>query len=131
MPPIFGITNQWVDSICAHANIKDTYCLTTGNGSLIAVGQQIGQIVHVIGTPRNRRAEVIGRNIPMRYAVKALQKSTIQGFDGTRISEVDTLITVRIQENESSQFGRFFDESIKVVTALMAVTRMELSRRFV
>jgi hypothetical protein len=67
----------------------------------------------------------------MRYAVKALEKSTIQGFDGIRISEIDALIAVRIQENESSQFGRFFDESIKVVTALMAVTRMELSRRFV
>ncbi len=67
----------------------------------------------------------------MRYAVKALQKSTIQGFDGIRIGEVDALITVRVHKNESSQLGRVFDEGIKVVTALMAVTRMELSRRFV
>jgi len=67
----------------------------------------------------------------MRYAVKALEQGTIQGFDGIRVSEIDALIAVRIQENESGQFGRFFDQSVKVVTALMAVTRMELSRRFI
>jgi hypothetical protein len=67
----------------------------------------------------------------MRYAVKALEQGAIQSFDGIRISEVDTLITVRIQENESGQFGRFFDQSVKVVTALMAVVRVELGRGFV
>ena len=66
----------------------------------------------------------------MRYAVKAFQQGTIQGLDGIRISEVDTLITVRIQENESGQFGRVFDESIKVVMTLMAVAWMEQGRRF-
>jgi glycine/serine hydroxymethyltransferase len=67
----------------------------------------------------------------MRNAVKTLQKSTIQGFDGIRIGEVDALITVGIHKNEFSQLGRVFDESVKVVTALMAVTRVKLSRRFV
>jgi len=66
----------------------------------------------------------------MRYAVKAFEQGAIQSFDGIRIGEIDALITVRIQENERCQFGRLFDESVKVVTALMAVTRVKLSRRF-
>lgn len=67
----------------------------------------------------------------MRYAVKTLQKSTIQGFDGIRIGEVDALITVGIHKNEFSQLGRVFDEGIKVVTPLMAVAWVELGRRFI
>ncbi|MNZ87701.1 hypothetical protein D3C78_1065690 [compost metagenome] len=125
VPAIVAVADQWIDAVGAHADIEHLHRRAPWDLSVVDAGQQVGEKVHVIRTTRNRGAEVVGRDIPMRDAVERLEQRPIEHPHRIRAGEIDALFAVGVDDHELRQFRRALDQRREIVTALVAVARMQ------
>jgi len=95
------------------------------DNAVVAAGQQVGDEVQVIGTPWNRRAKIVRRDIPVGNAIIGLEQGPVEHPHGSRVGEVDAFLAIRIDDHEFAQFRAAFDQLRKIVTALMAVAGVQ------
>ena len=125
LPAIVAVTDQRIHTVGAHADIQDLHCSATGDHTVIAAGQQVGQKVHVIRTSRHWRTQIVGRNVPMGDAIERLEQRPIEHPHRIRAGEVDAFLAIRVGDHELLQFRRGFDQCREVVATLVAIARMQ------
>ena len=81
--------------------------------------------MHVIGASRDGWAQVVSRDVPVRNAVERFEQGAVEHPHGVRVGEVDALFAVRVDDHELAQFGAHRDQLREVVTALMAIARVQ------
>ncbi|MNV71339.1 hypothetical protein D3C71_1643520 [compost metagenome] len=125
LPAIVAVTDQRIHAVGAHADVQHLHGGATGDHTVIATGQQVGEEVHVIGAAWHRWAQVVGRNVPVSDAIERLEQRPVEHPHGFRAGEVDAFLAVRIDDHELLQFRRAFDQRRKVVATLMAIARVQ------
>src|SRR5690606_5800121 len=125
VPAVIVLAQQRIDAIGAGADVQRANAAAAGDVPLVVGGQQVGQAVHVIGTSRDRRAQITWRNVPVANAVELTQQGAVEDPYGLGVGEVDALLAIRIEDDELCQFRTIFDQCRKVITALMAVARVQ------
>lgn len=125
IPAIFHIANQRVDAVGAHADVQHLDDRAARNLAVVNAGQQVGEEVHIVGTPRHWRAEVILRDIPMLDAIERFKQCPVKHPHRVRAGEVDALFAIRVDDYEFRQFRRGLDQRREVVTACVAVARVQ------
>ncbi len=125
LPAIVAMPQQRVDAIGAGADVQRLDGCAAWYHAFIVFGQQVGEEVQVVRTSRNRRAQVIRRNVPMGDAIERLEQRAVEHPYRLRIGEVDAFLAVRIEDHERCQFGAGFDQLRKVVLALMPIARVQ------
>lgn len=92
--------DQGIDEAGAGANIKDRGILR----HLAAIpGQQIRQMMNIVGPPVHRRTEKAVRNVPVFDRVEMRQQRFIQRLHRLRIGKINGLLTQRIERNVALQ----------------------------
>ncbi len=116
---------QRVDAIGSGADIQRLDGCAAWDHAFIVLGQQVGEEVQVVRTPWNRRAQVIGRNVPMGDAIERFEQRAIEHPHRLRIGKVDAFLAIRIEYHEGCQLGAGFDQLRKVVMTLMTIARVQ------
>ena len=120
-PAILVSADQGIDEVGAGANIKDRGILR----HLAAIpGQQIRQMMNIVGPPRHWRTEKAVRNVPVFDRVEMRQQRFIQRLHRLRIGKINGLLTQRIERNVALQVRMGLAERGQVVALMVAVTRV-------
>lgn len=83
--------DDWIDGIGTNTNIQHPHLLTAGYlAAMATASSRCGQMVNMIGSPRDRRTEVALRNIPALNAIIGRQNRLVQRLD-LGIGKVDGL----------------------------------------
>ena len=125
VPAVLHIANQRVHAVGAHTDVQHLDDRAPRDLAVVDAGQQVGEEVHVVGTPRHRRAQVVGRDVPMLDAIERLEQCPVEHPHRIRAGEVDALFAVGVDDHELRQFRRGFDQRREVVTARVAVARVQ------
>ncbi len=72
VPAVFAVADQRVDAVGADANIQGADGAATRDLPGIFRGQQVGEVVQVVGATRDRRAQIAVGNVPVLDAVELL-----------------------------------------------------------
>ncbi|MNN50666.1 hypothetical protein D3C81_1652620 [compost metagenome] len=119
------MAQQRIDAVGADADIQGTHLGTAGNLAVVVIGEQVGHDVDVVSAAGNRRAQVVGRDVPVLDAVLGLEQRAVEHPDGVGVGEVDARLAVGIGDHERAQFGAALDQLGKVVATLVAVARVQ------
>ncbi|MPN40459.1 hypothetical protein SDC9_187996 [bioreactor metagenome] len=120
-PAILMHADQRINTVRAHANIQD--CGLSWHTSR-CLCKQIGQMVEVIGTPRNRRTQKPFRNIPICHPIEMRQQRLIQGLYRQRIGKINALFACGGQDEILRQLRRAFAERGKIVATVVTIARV-------
>ncbi len=115
------MADQRIDAVGADADIQHAHGRATGNVALVAFGQQVGEKVHVVGSPRHWRTEEVGRNVPVLDTVEGLEQRPVEHAHRSRVGEVDAFLAIGVEDHELAQFGAALDQLREVIAALVTV----------
>ncbi|MNZ36364.1 hypothetical protein D3C78_537810 [compost metagenome] len=124
-PVIVAVTDQRIDAVGADADIQHAHRLATRDHAVVVLGQQVGEVVHIVGATGNRRTQVAGRNVPVGDAVEILEQCPVEHLHRLGIGEVDAFLAVGIEDDEACQLRAALDQPGKVVAALVAIARVQ------
>src|SRR5471032_2169533 len=82
-------------------------------------------MVNIIGTPRDRRAKIISRNIPVFNLIEVTQQGTVQRFYCLRVGKVYRQITPFVFRNKRFKLWATGNQGREVIAATVAVTRVQ------
>ncbi|MNE31334.1 hypothetical protein D3C80_1248950 [compost metagenome] len=125
MPAVVAVAQQGIDAIGAYTHVQRAYRGAARDRAAIALGEQVGKKVQVIGTPRDWRAQIVGRDVPVIDPVQGLEQRPVEHLDRSRVGEVDAFLAVGVDDHVLAQFRAAFDQLREVVTALVAVARVQ------
>lgn len=69
--------------------IEDVHVGAARNGVGVFRGEQIREVVQIIGAAKHQQAEIAGRNLPTGDAIVVLEQRAIEREDGGGIGEID------------------------------------------
>ncbi|MNC49049.1 hypothetical protein D3C75_981980 [compost metagenome] len=124
-PAVVAVAQQRVDAVGPHADSQGTHLGAAGNLTVVVIGEQVGDDVDVVGAAGNRRAQVVGGNVPVLDAVLGLQQGTVEHPHGLGVGEVDAGFAVGVGDGEARQLRVGLDQAGEVVAALVAVARVQ------
>lgn len=87
--------------------------------------EHVGKKMQVVRAPRNGRAQIIRRNVPVRDAIERLEQRSIEHPHRLWVGEVDAFLAVRVEDHERGQFRTGFDQLRKIVMPLMTIARVQ------
>ena len=79
----------------------------------------------VVGPPRDGRAQVVGRDVPVLDAVLGLEQGAVEDPYRFGIGEVDARLAIGVGNGEFAQLRMGFDQAGEIVAALMAIARVQ------
>ncbi len=121
-PAILRVTDQRIDAVGTAANIHHVE-IARQHATVIA-GQQIRQRMNVVSAARHRGRQIAFRQLPVQV-IKQFQQRLIQQQHRVRIGEIDRQLTVTVGAHFIRQRRMRGSQGSKIITALMAVTRMK------
>lgn len=99
-PAVFAQADDRINAVGADADVEDRHALAARDFAAVGGRQQIRQMVQVVGAARDRRAQVVRRNVPMLNAIEMLQQRTVEHFHRRRVGEVDRDIAPGVRFHE-------------------------------
>ncbi len=114
---------QGVDQVRARTDIKDGSLFR--HYAIVVIRQQIGKMMDVIRTARDRRAEKAIRDVPVRHTIKMGQQRFVQRFNRQRIGKVYRRFTGWCLNDKTLQFRAAQTQGFHIVAATVAVTRVQ------
>ena len=123
-PAVGVMADDGINRIGPDTDIQHPHLLPTRHLTPMTAGQQIRQMVNVIGTPRDRRTEIPVGNIPALNAIIGHQDGLVQRLDRRRVGKIDGL-AMRQCSHEGLQSRRGRQQPGKVITSLVRIARMQ------
>ena len=102
-PSIALAANNRVNTIGPRTNIKDTNPLSSRHLPLIRLGQQVRQMMNIIGSPGDRRTQIAQGDHPVLHLIDLRQQRLIQTQHCRSVTEVDRLVARGIGAQEVLQ----------------------------
>ncbi|MCY1264602.1 hypothetical protein D9M70_129560 [compost metagenome] len=119
------MADQWIDAVGAHPYVQRLDAFAAGYLPAVAIGEQVGQAVQVVGAAGNGRAQVAGGDVPVTDTVELPQQGTVEHLHRLRVGEVDAFLAVGVGDDEARQLRAALDQPGKVIAALVAVARVQ------
>ena len=125
-PSVFARAEERVDAVGADADVEDAH---GGAAGWLAIwhglGEEVGEVMKIIGATGDGRAKRAGREIVAIKAVVVGEEGAVEREDGGRIGEVDRFSLDRVRHKVAGERRVGADQRRKIVAPVVTVARVQ------
>ena len=126
-PAVLTRADQRIDAVGTDADIEDGYDGAAQEVVVVIGGEQVCDVVQVVGAAGNGRTEVAAWNVPMRETIVVFEQGAVERGDGVRFGKVDGVTAERMRYEEALQFRRAPHETREIVRRAVVIARVEFA----